>query len=46
MGRLASVGILQKERKCGVGKLGWHGIFLRVPKEIFHSIEILNGWII
>ena len=25
--RLASVGILGKERETGVGKLGWHGNF-------------------
>ena len=25
--RLASVGILGKERESGVGKLGWHGNF-------------------
>ena len=27
-GRLASVGILGKEREPGVGKLGWHGNFV------------------
>ena len=27
MTRLASVGILGKEREQGVGKLGWHGNF-------------------
>ena len=26
-GRLASVGIVGKEREPGVGKLGWHGNF-------------------
>ena len=26
-GRIASVGILEKEREPGVGKLGWHGNF-------------------
>ena len=25
--RLASIGILRKEREPGVGKLGWHGNF-------------------
>ena len=25
--RLASIGILGKERKPGVGRLGWHGNF-------------------
>ena len=27
LSRLASVGILGKEREPGVGKLGWHGNF-------------------
>ena len=29
VGRLASVGILGKERETGVSKLGWHGNFDR-----------------
>ena len=36
--RLASVGILGREREPGVGKLGWNGNFIRDLKGI--SIKI------
>ena len=32
--RLASVGILGKEREPGVGKLGWHGNFDTVQNPV------------